>query len=315
MQVLHVEDRVLGLALDLAKGNGAHGGRGKRGPQQGRACRGSEVREVDLLNAKQKQHDGSNKQDGAGRVEAMVFLVLARTILARGAQEHEGCNDQRHANGNSDVEEHVPALHAHKADDGTTRGGSENVREARNRSSQAQRHAALLGREGRADGSVGNGNHAAGAGRLNHASYQQQRKAAHGLGDAAQNRTDCKHAQAQGEHLAAAATVSQLANYGDQSRIEERVNVDHPNADLVVEAERCLHHRAHRRNHAHVQAAHKKAEQINGEDGAKIGRLLDGTAAKSALRFFHDDSPLPFLQCKPRGAQKRPAATIAASSH
>ena len=289
MQVLHVEHRVLRTALHLSEGRDAGKRRYKGGPHLGAAQRARRVGEVEPLDAQEQQQHPGDEQGRPLPVEAGGFLVglSCTTGGLRFAEKHRRGDRQRRAQGHCKEEHDVPPLDAHDADDGAAHRRAQHVCQACHCRSQPQRHAAFLGGERRGDRRVGHGYHAACARRLHHAPRKQEPKAAPRLRQAAQQRPCGEHGQACREHAAAPAPVGQLAHDGDEGGVEERVDVDHPDAGVVVQAKRRLHHRAHRRHHAHVKPAHEQSEQVEGQHDAEMGRAR-GTArlacARSAVR-------------------------------
>ena len=64
--------------------------------------------------------------------------------------------------------------------------------------------------------------------------------------------------------------VGELADDRDERRVEQRVDVDHPDARGIIDAKAKLHDGAHGGDHADVKAADGQAEKVYGEYCAEV---------------------------------------------
>ena len=216
--------------------------------------------------AKQHGHDAHDQQQRAQQVEPWPGVGVPER-RHDGHQRQEG----RHAEREIDVEDEAPGR---MVGDPAAQDGAEDRGDTDDRHQPSLPPGALLRRE-----EVGEGGHRYrhDAARADALEGAEQNELVHGLGHAAQGRSQGEDRQAAQEDRLAADQVRQLAVDGDQYRRGQHVGGSNPGVavEAVEHADDARHRRA---DDSAVQRGHQQGQQEAGQGqqhlAARVGRAV-----------------------------------------
>ena len=257
LEVRQVHDGIGCAPLHEHEQGQQHDERDEKRVDVGRGDGVREVEEVEVAQAvQQAQHHHDEHADAPAVDGAHVGLL--------GVLEHEraGREDEQ-ADGDVHVEDELPVLLSEHVEDQAAGRGAEHVRDAVHAAHEAECHAAFLLGERRAELRGCHGHDAAASHGLYRARHEQHLEAAEVLREAAEQRAHTEEPDAGEVDGLAAVAVGQFAHHRDGGGVGERIDGDHPYAELLVDMQAALDNGAGRRDDARVERPDEEPEKVH----------------------------------------------------